>query len=216
MKKAIVFLSLLGLAVSACNNAAPAPENSDAAVAAESKSSDFIPSKAEVDSVSYLVGVNFGSFIKGYNFGDDLNYSQIVKGIKDFVAAEGDFRSPDFASQFKYDPQSMNNAFNSYLEKRQKYTIAVNKEEGEKFLAENASKDSVQVAESGLQYKIVAAGNDVKMPKGNPKELLAAMRSGQLDRAAVRRSAGRIVETMLKFRVMRKEADSFSSSPSPK
>lgn len=162
MKKAIVFLSLLGLAVSACNNAAPAPENSDAAVAAESKSSDFIPSKAEVDSVSYLVGVNFGSFIKGYNFGDDLNYSQIVKGIKDFVAAEGDFRSPDFASQFKYDPQSMNNAFNSYLEKRQKYIIAVNKEEGEKFLAENASKDSVQVAESGLQYKIVAAGNDVK------------------------------------------------------
>lgn len=69
---------------------------------------------------------------------------------------------------------------------------------------------------NSLHSAEIAAGNDVKMPKGNPKELLAAMRSGQLDRAAVRRSAGRIVETMLKFRVMRKEADSFSSSPSPK
>ena len=69
---------------------------------------------------------------------------------------------------------------------------------------------------NSLHSAEIAAGNDVKMPKGNPKELLAAMRSGQLDRAAVRRSAGRIVETMLKFRVMRKEADSFSSSPSPR
>ena len=36
-----------------------------------------LPSSAETDSVSYLVGVNFGYFIKANNFGNDLNFSQI-------------------------------------------------------------------------------------------------------------------------------------------
>lgn len=162
MKKSIFLLSLLGLAAVACNNAAPASESAGADVAgADLKAADFLPSKAEVDSVSYLLGVNFGSFLKGYNFGEDLNYSQIVKGMKDFVAAEGDVRSPEFAAQLKYSPQSINNAFNSYLEKRQQYLSAVNKEEGEKFLAENAGKEGVKTTESGLQYKIIEQGNDV-------------------------------------------------------
>ena len=41
-----------------------------------------LPSQAEVDSVSYLIGINFGSFIKGNNFGeglDDLNMTEIKK-----------------------------------------------------------------------------------------------------------------------------------------
>lgn len=161
MKKSIFLLSLLGLAAVACNSAAPASENAEGTAAAELKASDFVPSKAEVDSVSYLLGVNFGSFLKNYNFGEDLNYGQIVKGMKDYVAAKGDFRDPSFASQFKYNPQSINNAFNAFLEKRQNYLAATNKEAGEKFLAENASKEGVQVTESGLQYKVIEKGNDV-------------------------------------------------------
>lgn len=160
MKKSILFLSLLGLSVAACNNAAPSSETAEGSVT-ELKASDFLPSKAEVDSVSYLLGVQFGSIIKGNNFGDNLNYGEIVKGMKAFVAAEGDFRSPEFASQFKYDPQSINHAFNSYLEKRHMYVSTLNEEEGRKFLAENASKEGVQVTESGLQYKIIEQGNEV-------------------------------------------------------
>jgi FKBP-type peptidyl-prolyl cis-trans isomerase FklB len=38
-----------------------------------------------------------------------------------------------------------------------------NKEEGEKFLAENAKKEGVLTTESGLQYEIIKAGNT----KGN-------------------------------------------------
>lgn len=162
MKKSIFFLSLLGLAAVACNNAAPAAdENADAAAVSEMKASDFVPSKAEVDSVSYLLGVNFGSFLKSYNFGEDLNFNEMIKGMKDFVAAEGDMRSPEFAQQLKFSPQSINNAFNSFLEKRQNYLAAVNKEEGEKFLASNASKEGVQQTESGLQYKILEKGSEL-------------------------------------------------------
>lgn len=163
MKRSIFFLSLLGLAAVACNNEAPAVGDAEgtAAAASELKASDFVPSKAEIDSVSYLLGVNFGSFLKNYNFGEDLNYGQIVKGMKDYVASTGDFRDPSFASQFKYDPQSINNAFNAFLGKRQNYLAAVNKEAGEKFLTENASKEGVKVTESGLQYKVLEPGSDV-------------------------------------------------------
>lgn len=123
------------------------------------------PRKSAVDSVSYLIGVNFGSFLKGYNFtkdGKDLNYKLIQKGINDFLAAKGDYRDSTYAKQFKINPEAMNEAFNSYLASRREYTMAVNKQKEAKFLAENQKKDSVQVTESGLQYIIRAAGNDVK------------------------------------------------------
>ena len=38
----------------------------------------------------------------------------------------------------------------------------MNKQKGEKFLESNGKKDGVVTTESGLQYKIIEAGNDVK------------------------------------------------------
>ena len=122
---------------------------------------DYTPSKAQVDSVSYLLGINFGSFLKGYNFGD-VNYSQVIAGMKDYVKSKGDFRDPDFNSQFKISPELINDVFNGYLEKRHNYTLLANKEKGDKFLAANRTKPGVVETESGLQYKIVNPGNDVK------------------------------------------------------
>lgn len=122
---------------------------------------DYSPSKAEIDTVSYLLGVNFGSFLKGYNFGD-VNYSKIIAGMKDFVAAKGDFRDPDFNKQFKISPDRINDAFNAYLEKRHNYILLENKDKGDKFLAANRKKAGVQETESGLQYKIIEPGNDNK------------------------------------------------------
>lgn len=120
-----------------------------------------LPSAAEVDSVSYLIGINFGSFIKGYDFGD-VNLAQVKKGMLAFINAEGDQTDPDFTAQFDVDPNEMNRIFNDYLTKRQNYVAAVNKAEGEAFLEANKAKDGVEVTESGLQYKIINEGNDVK------------------------------------------------------
>ena len=47
---------------------------------------EFQPSKAQVDSVSYLIGLNFGSAIRNEDFGE-LNYAEIVKGMKEIIAA---------------------------------------------------------------------------------------------------------------------------------
>lgn len=121
------------------------------------------PSKSQVDSVSYLIGVNFGSMIKGNNFGD-LNYKQIVKGIKDFVGAEGSPYSEGFDDQFKIAPSCMNEVINTYLQQRQAYIADQNKVAGEKYLESNKAQSGVQVTESGLQYKVVEAGDETIKP----------------------------------------------------
>lgn len=123
------------------------------------------PSGAEIDSVSYLIGVNFGYFIKANNFADDLselNFAQIKKGMADFVAAEGQTNSPEFNEQFKINPDLMNDVFNAFIQKRNNYSAALNKAEGEAFLAELYKKGNVQKTESGLHYEILQDGNDVK------------------------------------------------------
>ena len=151
--KATKFLAvlLIGLAFAACTGKP-----------GEQLPKEFQPSKATVDSVSYLLGINFGSFMGNYDFGKDMNYSEIVRGIKDFVNAEGDFQDPDFVKQFKVDPNQMNDLFNRYLENRRQGVAAAAKEKSEKFLADNAKKADVVTTESGLQYKILEPGSDVK------------------------------------------------------
>ncbi len=155
---------MMGVAAMACNNsAAPVAEaEGGEAVPAVRKASDYKPTKSQKDSVAYLLGIQFGSFMKSYDFGDDLNYNTIVKGIKDFMAAKGDYRSADFVKQFKVDPNTMNATFNGYLEKRHNYTSLSNKEKEEKFLASNAKKAGITTTASGLQYEIIEAGSDVK------------------------------------------------------
>ena len=156
------FALALGAMIVACSPkpAEPAVDGADADQAVKTLK-DYAPSKAEIDTVSYLLGVNFGSFLKGYNFGK-VNYSQVVAGMKDFVNSKGDFRDPDFSKQFKIDPNKINDVFNAYLEKMHNYTLLENKEKGDKFLAANLKKAGVEETESGLQYKIIEPGNDVK------------------------------------------------------
>ena len=159
MKKTIrIFAAAAACAaiVSACNST----PKSDVKVDVE------LPTQAETDSVSYLIGIQFGSFIKGYNFGKDLNFSEVKKGMMDFINAEGNMRDPEFNKQFKVDPMQMNRLFNDFLSKRNEYEAAVNKAEGEKFMQENKMKDGVVSTDSGLQYIITEAGNDVKSKDG--------------------------------------------------
>ena len=120
-----------------------------------------MPTAAEVDSVSYLIGVNFGSFIKGNNFAEDLselNMAQIKKGMQDFLKAEGSPYDPEFGKQFDIDPNMMSDILNNFIMQRMNYKAAVNAAEGKAFLAKNAKRADVDTTASGLQYTIIAAG----------------------------------------------------------
>lgn len=165
ISKWLLALSMGVLAV-ACqeNEAKQAEEGADEAtsevIPQEKVAKDFLPSKKELNDVSYLVGVNFGSFIKGYNFGD-LNMAQVRKGIEDFLNAKQTNDPAAFAAQFRVDPNEMNALFNNYLQNRHDYILYSNKEREDKFLTKNAKKPGVKVTPSGLQYKIIAEGNEV-------------------------------------------------------
>ena len=125
-----------------------------------------LPTAAEVDSVSYLIGINFGSFIKGNNFAEslkELDMAQIKKGMEDFLKAEGNPYEPEFGKQFDIDLDRMGEILNGYLTKKMEYKKAVNKKLGEEFLAKNILKNDVDSTASGLQYTIIAAGAEEKI-----------------------------------------------------
>ncbi len=154
-RKFLIVALALSVATVACSqNNAKLPDGTSA--------KDLLPSKAQVDSVSYLLGINFGSFLKSYNFGEDLNFAQMKEGMLDFLRAEGNQNAPEFVEQFKINPELMTELFNGFLEKRNAYQRASNTAKEKKFLEDNAKKAGIQSTASGLQYKIIEAGSEVK------------------------------------------------------
>ena len=121
----------------------------------------LLPNKSQLDSASYLIGVNFGSWLKGNNFGE-INYDQMLKGIKDWMRAEGTPQDSTFFKQFKVDPNEMNAVLDAFIQKRRAYTGALNAEKGEKYIEQFLKEEGVQQTESGLAYKILEPGNDKK------------------------------------------------------
>ena len=136
--------------------------NSQADVKVEAE----LPTAAEIDTVSYLIGVNFGSLLKGNNFAEDLkeiNMAEVKKGMEDFLKAEGSPYDPTFGEQFKVDLNRMNEVLSGFITKKQTYKAEINKAKGEAFLAKNALKENVDTTASGLQYTIISAGEEYKI-----------------------------------------------------
>ena len=121
----------------------------------------LLPAKSQVDSVSYLFGINFGSVIKGNNFGN-LNYDQLLKGMKDFVNAKGSPADSDFVKQFKIDPNEMNTIIDGFLQKRSAYVGALNGEKGKAYIDKFMQEEGALQTESGIAYKIIEAGSAKK------------------------------------------------------
>ncbi len=127
---------------------------SGALIASCSSKGESIPgiTAAQTDSVSYAVGVSFGGMLKSSNL-ENLNYSQIVAGMKDVVAGK---------ENLKVNEQEAGMLIQNYINKVVQAQSVIKEEQQDKFLAENMSKDGVQSTESGLQYKIENPGSDVK------------------------------------------------------
>lgn len=141
----------------------------------EALGEDFIKENKEtVDSVSYLLGVNYGVMLEGQGFFDEIsqvNKNELMKGMADVFEAgmpernSDDPYAPDtaWAENFRISPYEMNLLFNSYLSSRDAYKARLNELLGEKFLEENLKKDGVKETESGLQYILHAEGEGDKV-----------------------------------------------------
>lgn len=102
----------------------------------------------ELDTVSYGLGVEIGTSLKRSNFGD-LDVQLLAQGISQVLNDDSLTFTPEIAQA----------KIRSYLQKAQLLKLKKNKEEGEKFLAENKKKDGVVTLESGLQYKVLTKGD---------------------------------------------------------
>lgn len=135
----------------------------------------LLPDKGEIDTVSYLIGVNYGMMIKGQiaESLSDLNMAEIKKGMNDALKASEPkgYNDTTFMKQFKVDLNEANMIINNFVEKKTAYKASIKLKEGEAFLAKNASKAGVETTESGLQYVIENAGGDYKVAPADTVEV---------------------------------------------
>lgn len=105
----------------------------------------------EIDKVSYSLGVNVAENIKQQGL-DQINSSAFAKAVEDVYKGGSTQINGAEAQQI----------LQSYFQKKQAAQFEGNKEAGEKFLAENATKEGVVVLPSGLQYKVITEGTGEK------------------------------------------------------
>ena len=114
-----------------------------------------------MDKFSYALGLGIGQQLKQMGLKGTLV-------INDFAASINDVLEGNDLKVSHQEGQKIVNAFFQELEQKQNAAKAaagkVAKEEGSKFLAENAKKDGIIVTKSGLQYEVLTEGTG-KKPK---------------------------------------------------
>jgi len=107
----------------------------------------------ELDSVSYAIGMDVAKNVKT-SF-DDFDNDLFIQGFKNVLDS----------TNLLLDEAKAQQVVRTFFQNKQKAdaaksqeVAAENKIEGEKFLAENKSKDGVQTTESGLQYIVLKEG----------------------------------------------------------
>ena len=109
----------------------------------------------ELDKVSYSLGLSIASNLISSGV-TTINAEAFIDGLN--VVFSG--KMPEIM------PDEANNILQDYFDKLQQAKGKEAKAEGEKFLSENKKKEGVVALPSGLQYKILTAGNGPK-PKAS-------------------------------------------------
>ncbi len=109
-------------------------------------------SSAQLDSASYAIGMSFGQMLKGSGI-DAVDYSTIMKGLKDYSAGNAKFTDEDVM-----------NIINRYMGSLHEAQEVAKAKAQEEFFAKNIKEEGVQQTESGLQYKIIEAGDTLLKP----------------------------------------------------
>ena len=137
-RKLLAFLAVGFLAANVCAEEAPAL-------------------KTQKEKVSYSVGVDVAkSFAK---MGMDLDLEVFIKGFKDGFSGKKPLMTDD---EMHATMTAFQNDLNNKQSQGKQTAAEENKKAGEAFLAENKKKEGVVALPSGLQYKILKAGNGKK------------------------------------------------------
>lgn len=113
--------------------------------------------KTQKDMLSYAIGVSIGKNLK--NEGTDVDLNLLIMGLKSSLAGEHLLLS-------EKERRGLLNSYQSEISLHAKVTrqqaMEVNKKKADAFLAENKTKQGVVVLPSGVQYKILKAGDGNK------------------------------------------------------
>ena len=109
------------------------------------------------DSVSYSIGMDIGRNLKGQMI--DVNPDALAQALKDMT---GDGKPMLTDAQARSAMMAFQTQMMASHAEKMKAAGEKNKKDGEAFLAENKKKDGVVTLPSGLQYKVLTAGNGKK------------------------------------------------------
>lgn len=105
---------------------------------------------AQIDTVSYALGMYFGTMITSSPFGE-IDLGMLNKGFHDVLNGK----------ETMLTQEKIMNVIQSHLMARSTYETNRNEELGAEFLAANKEKEGVVETESGLQYKIETEGTGI-------------------------------------------------------
>lgn len=100
------------------------------------------------EKVGYALGLNIARNLQDQGF-EGFDYSSFTTALEDHYGKK----------ELKMNVQEVNETLQSAMAKIQAEKHGPVLEEGKKFLEENAKRDDVNVTESGLQYRVMNAGN---------------------------------------------------------
>jgi FKBP-type peptidyl-prolyl cis-trans isomerase len=114
--------------------------------------------KTQQDKINYGIGVGVARNFKNQGLNVDLEL--VIRGMRDTLSGTTLLMTEEDLAKIMY-------AFQQEMQQKQleakKFAAENNKKEGDAFLTDNAKKEGVTVLSSGLQYKILKAG-DGKIP----------------------------------------------------
>ncbi len=108
----------------------------------------------DLKDVSYCVGMSLGGSLMQQNL-NELDVDAIASALRDAFAG----------NQPKFSSEEANRMIQNYLQAKSEELYREFKEEGERFLEENAKRPEVNVTASGLQYEVIEEGSGDK-PSG--------------------------------------------------
>ena len=133
---------------------AEAAKTGEEADAAEGSALEIAGLEGEKAQVSYMIGMEMAKSLEPVK--DEVDLDTLTKAMKTVIAGEKPLLTEEQAKQ-------VGETFGQKMQAKQIADMMAkakkNAEAGAAFLAENAKKPGVETTESGLQYKVVTAGD---------------------------------------------------------
>lgn len=124
--------------------------------------------KTQKEKVSYSIGVDVAKSIKQQ--GIDLDVDVLLKAVKDVLSAQNLLMTDDEIRKTMATVQAELKQKRMQGMRARTKDAEENRKEGEIFLAENKTKEGVVTLPSGLQYKILKAGDGKKPTEADTVE----------------------------------------------